>query len=108
MASDGGKHDEDALMKELWSNEDYVLTKKKADDESIKNAPLLSKIATSVDIRCSGSLGLRSVRKQIQALFHYAIGNQKIRSMLTPISHQLRLSLLGQRLVLGKVSIIHF
>ena len=36
-------------------------------------------LATAVDIRCGGSLGTRSVRKQIQALLHFAIGNQKLR-----------------------------
>ena len=40
---------------------------------------MLAKVATAVDIRCSGSLGSRSVRKQIQALLHFAIGNQKMR-----------------------------
>ena len=39
---------------------------------------MLIDVAAPVDIRFSGSLGTRSVRKQIQALSHYSIGNQKL------------------------------
>ena len=62
----------------LWKNKDYIHTKKESDDSVAEHAPMLTKLATAVDIRCCGSLGTRSVRKQIQALFHFAIGNQKM------------------------------
>ena len=63
----------------LWSNEDYVATKQIADNSAASNVPMLTKLATAVDTRGCGSLGTRSVRKQIQALLHFAIGNQKLR-----------------------------
>ena len=63
----------------LWNDKDYVHTKKMAEESANEHAPLLTNVATAVDIRCCGSLGTRSVCKQIQALFHFAIGNQKLR-----------------------------
>ena len=42
-------------------------------------APFLSKVAAAVDIRACGSLGTRVVRKQVQALIHFAMGNTKMR-----------------------------
>ena len=63
----------------LWADGDYRILKKEADDAASKAVPMLTKLATAVDIRGCGSLGTRSVRKQIQALCHFAIGNQKMR-----------------------------
>ena len=63
----------------LWADGDYRILKKEADDAASKAVPMLTKLATAVDIRGCGSLGTRSVRKQIQALCHFAIGNQKLR-----------------------------
>ena len=67
------------LFKDLWADKDYIHYKKEAAESAVKNAPFLTKVATAVDIRCCGSLGTRSVRKQIQALTHFALGNMKLR-----------------------------
>ena len=67
------------IFNALWSDGDYVTTKKQADESAKQHSPMLTKLATAVDTRCCGGLGTRSVRKQIQALFHFAIGNQKMR-----------------------------
>jgi len=67
------------IFNSLWSNRDYAHTKKLADEYAARHAPMLTRVATAVDIRCCGSLGTRSVRKQIQSLFHFAIGNMKMR-----------------------------
>ena len=56
-----------------------MYTKSTAENAVLKYAPMLTKVVTGDVIRCSGSLGSRSVRKQIQALCHFAIGNQKLR-----------------------------
>ena len=63
----------------LWKDKDYVHTKKEAHESATKYLPMLTRLATAVDIRCCGGLGTRCVRKQIQALFHFAISNQKMR-----------------------------
>ena len=63
----------------LWRDKDYLILRKEADDAATKAVPMLTKLETTLDIRGCGSLGTRSVRKQIQALSHFAIGNQKMR-----------------------------
>ena len=57
--------DEKVIFSNLWSDKDFVYTKKQAHDASVKHAPMLTKLATAVDIRCCGSLGTRCVRKLI-------------------------------------------
>ena len=42
-------------------------------------APILTKIAVAVNAYLGGSLGTRSTRKQLQALFHHASGNLEMR-----------------------------
>ena len=74
-----GQYNEEELFGKLWKEKDYVHTKKSAENSARKHAPMFSKVATAVNIRCGGALGSRSVRKQIQALLHFAIGNQKMR-----------------------------
>ena len=39
------------------------------------SAPVLTKISVAVNACLGGSLGTRSTRKQLQALFHHAAGN---------------------------------
>ena len=79
MSVDRSSYSEKEILKALWSDGDYIHTKKEADDAAKKYAPMLTNVATAVNIRCSGSLGSRSVMKQIQVLLHYCIGNQKLR-----------------------------
>ena len=71
--------DTDRIFNGLWNDKDYVNAKLNATKATTNHAPFLTPLATAVDIRCGGSLGTRSVRKQIQALLHFAIGNQKLR-----------------------------
>ena len=97
MSSAGKAAEVKRIFNGLWSNEDYVKTKQIADESAATNAPMLSKLATAIDIRGCGSLGTRSVRKQIQALLHFAIGNQKMRvnaNSLVPSTSALVLAVL--------------
>ena len=71
--------EEDRIFNGLWNDKDYVNVKLNATKAAAAHAPFLTRLATAVDIRCGGSLGTRSVRKQMQALLHFAIGNQKLR-----------------------------
>ena len=64
------------LIHEMWNNENYLESKSRAVKSANLNAPLLSSLAVALDKRCSGSLGTRSSRKQLQALVHLASGNE--------------------------------
>ena len=70
---------EEETLNDLWSAEDYIHSKKEADVAARKFAQMSTKLATALDIRCSGTLGTLSVRKQLLVLIHYCIGNQKLR-----------------------------
>ena len=70
---------EDEILKDMFTNPDYNHSKKVADDLAVKFASMLNSVATDMGITFSRVLGTRSVRKQIQALAHYCIGNQKLR-----------------------------
>ena len=77
--SEESKPDLENIFNGLWEDKDVMYMKKNADEAAKEHAPYLSRVATAVDIRCCGSLGSRSVRKQIQALLHFAMGNTKLR-----------------------------
>ena len=68
-----------ALFHEMWNNENYITTKHRVLLSATNNAPLLTAVAVSFEKRCSGSLGTRSSRKQLQCLVHLASGNEVMR-----------------------------
>ena len=47
------------IFNALWSDGDYVTTKKQADESAKQHSPMLTKLATAVDTRCCGGLGTR-------------------------------------------------
>ena len=71
--------DQSGIFNDLWRDKDYRHSVEVAAKAAAKYAPFLTKVATAVDIRCGGALGTRSVRKQIQSLIHFSIGNMKMR-----------------------------
>ena len=59
--SDDRANDDLDIFKALWQDKDYLHSTEVASNAAVKFAPLLTKVATAVDIRCCGSLGTRFV-----------------------------------------------
>ena len=74
----GNESLEDMII-EMWTDKNYLLTKSWAIESFKRNAPLLYDVSVAFDRRCSGSLGSRVSRKQLQALVHLASGNELLR-----------------------------
>ena len=68
-----------ALLKEMWCQDDHKSTLNSALESAEISTPILSKIAVAVNTCLGGSLGTRSTRKQLQALLHHAYGNLEMR-----------------------------
>ena len=63
------------VIKEMYCEDDYKATLNSALESAAVSAPILSRIAIAVNSALGGSLGTRSTRKQLQALFHHCSGN---------------------------------
>ena len=66
-------------IEDMWNNADYINTFKRAISTSQELTPLLSKISVALDTHLGGSLGMRSTRKQLQAIMHHVAGNFQMR-----------------------------
>ena len=67
------------VFEEMWQHEDYRKTFERALRTSRAYAPLLSKVAVALNTQLGGSLGMRSTRKQLQAIMHFVSGNLDMR-----------------------------
>ena len=58
------------LIKNMYVEDGYKSTWNSALQTAAVSAPVLTKISVAVNACLGGSLGTRSTRKQLQALFH--------------------------------------
>ena len=63
------------LFKQMYCDDEYKSTLNSALESAAISLPILTEVAVAVDTHLGGSLGTRSTRKQLQALFHYTAGN---------------------------------
>ena len=67
------------IFRGMWQQKNYSTTLQRALDTAREKAPMSTKIAVAIDTHLGGSLGCRSVRKQLQGLIHHACGNLRMR-----------------------------
>ena len=66
------------VINDMQTVDEYKITKNSALESAAVSAPILTKIAVAVNACLGGSLGTRSTRKQLQAVFHHTCGNMEM------------------------------